>query len=218
MFTGIIHDIGRVTAVESGSGGARLVVETALANAAPPEIRLGDSVAVMGACLTVTRLDRGGLGFDVSLESLAKTNLGGLAVGRRVHLERALVFGGRLDGHLVQGHVDAVGRLVESARAGDGWDLTYELPEALLPQVVTKGSIAIDGVSLTVARLARARVTVAVVPHTARHTLLTESAVGQAVNIETDILGKYVQRLLNVGRSGAGGIDLAFLTEHGFGR
>jgi len=218
MFTGIIEDLGRVRAVERGAGGARLVVESSLATGDLTTIKLGGSIAVMGACLTVTRHERGALSFDVSIETLQRTTLGRLAAGARVHLERALVLGGRLDGHLVQGHVDAVARLGANARAGDGWELTYELPAALLPQVVEKGSIAIDGVSLTIARLAGAHVTVAVVPHTARHTVLTETPSGGGVNVETDVLGKYVQRLATLARGENGGITMGFLTEHGFGR
>jgi riboflavin synthase len=221
MFTGIIEDIGKVAALEVGSGGARLGVETRLASGDRSHIRLGDSIAVMGACLTVTRHDKGALDFDVSLESLARTNLGALEPGARVHLERALVLGGRLDGHLVQGHVDGVARLVTRERAGDGWLLGYELPAPLLPQVVEKGSIALDGVSLTVASLVGARVAVAVVPHTARHTVLVDTPIGRAVNVETDILGKYVERMLTLGRggkAGPSGIDLDFLAEHGFAR
>jgi len=229
MFTGIIEDIGRIAALEVGSGGARLRVETRIANGDLKDIRLGDSIAVMGACLTVTRHDRGALSFDVSPESVTRTSLASLASGARVHLERAMVLGGRLDGHLVQGHIDGIARLVEKVRAGAGWENTYTLPEALLPQVVEKGSIALDGVSLTIARLTAERVTVAVVPHTAAHTLLIETPVGQAVNVETDILGKYVQRMLGFGKVGEAaavapeaegrrGIDMALLAEHGFGR
>lgn len=216
MFTGIIEDVGRIERVELGGGGARLVVATGLASGELGEIALGASVAVMGACLTVTRHERGRLAFDVSRETLARTTLGGLKVGARVHLERALRLGDRLDGHLVQGHVDAVGRLVDRVRVGDGWELGYELPAALMPQVVEKGSITLDGVSLTVARLVERRVTIAVVPHTAAHTVLSETEVGAGVNVETDVLGKYVQRVLSLRGESAGGIDLAFLKEHGF--
>lgn len=216
MFTGIIEDVGRVERIEHGGGDARLVVATRLASGDAGEIALGASVAVMGACLTVTRHERGKLAFDVSRETLARTTLGALEVGARVHLERALRVGDRLDGHLVQGHVDAVARLVAKVRAGDGWELGYELPAALLPQVVEKGSIALDGVSLTVARLVERRVTIAVVPHTAVHTVLAEAKAGAGVNVETDVLGKYVQRVLDLRGVAGRGIDLAFLKEHGF--
>ncbi len=223
MFTGIIEDIGHIAGIERGAGGIRLRVATRIATGDVGDIKLGDSIAVMGACLTVTRHEQGMLSFDVSPESIERTSLSGMSVGHRVHVERAMVLGGRLDGHLVQGHVDAVARLVDKARAGDGWALTYELPEGLLPQVVEKGSIGIDGVSLTIAKLVGPRVTVAVVPHTAAHTLLVETAVGGPVNIETDILGKYVQRLLSFAGGAAAkaekaDITLAFLAEHGFGR
>lgn len=220
MFTGIIEDIGHVAGIDKGAGGIRLRVATRIATGDSADIKLGDSIAVMGACLTVTRHERGVLSFDVSPESIERTSLSDMAVGARVHVERAMVLGGRLDGHLVQGHVDAVARLVDKARAGDGWALTYELPTGLLPQVVEKGSICIDGVSLTIAKLVGPRVTVAVVPHTAAHTLLADTAVGGTVNIETDILGKYVQRLLGfaAAKPEKADITLAFLAEHGFGR
>lgn len=221
MFTGIIEDLGRVATVDLGAGGARLRVETRLATGDLADVKLGDSIAVMGACLTVTHHVRGALTFDVSTESLARTTLGRLTPGRKVHLERALRLGGRLDGHLVQGHVDGVARLADKARAGFGWELTYALADALLPQVVEKGSIALDGVSLTISRLVGPRITVALVPHTAAHTLLVDTAVGDEVNVETDLLGKYVQRLLSLGRAAAPGgreLDLAFLAEHGFSR
>lgn len=220
MFTGIIEDIGRVASMEVGAGGARLRIETRIATGDLHDIKLGDSIAVMGACLTVTRHDRGALSFDLSPESVARTSIASLVAGARVHLERALVLGARLDGHLVQGHVDGIARLVEKTRSGLGWETTYALPAALLPQVVEKGSIALDGVSLTIARLAGDRVTVSVVPHTSAHTLLAETPVGAQVNVETDILGKYVQRLLSFGAAKDAGrtIDMAFLAEHGFGR
>ncbi len=220
MFTGIIEDIGHIAGIERGAGGVRLRVGTRIATGDVADIKLGDSIAVMGACLTVTRHERGVLSFDVSPESIERTSLSDMSVGARVHVERAMVLGGRLDGHLVQGHIDAVARLVEKARAGDGWVLSYELPSALLPQVVEKGSICVDGVSLTIAKLAGSRVSVAVVPHTAAHTLLVDTAVGGAVNIETDILGKYVQRLLGfrAPTPEKADITMAFLAEHGFGR
>lgn len=233
MFTGIIEDLGQVTRLERSGGGAHLSVASRLATGDLAAVKLGDSIAVNGACLTVTRHVRGAFTFDVSLESLDRTTLGLLGSGAHVHLERALQLGARLDGHLVQGHVDATATLVDNAREGDGWRLTYALPQSLLGQVVEKGSIAIDGVSLTIATLVGDRVSVAVVPHTARSTLLTRSAPGARVNIETDILGKYVERILRFGRAPVahpgdhprapghrghdeGGLTLAKLGEHGF--
>lgn len=224
MFTGLIEDLGEVVRLERSGGGATLTVSTRLPTA---EIKLGDSVAVNGACLTVTRKTSNQLSFDVSLESLDRTALGGLGSGDAIHLERAMQLGARIDGHLVQGHIDGTATVVGNARDGDGWRLSYALPSHLLGQVVEKGSIAIDGVSLTIATLVGDRVSVAVVPHTARMTLLTRRPVGAKVNIETDILGKYVERVLTLGRaradgsgptpsSAGGGVTMALLAENGW--
>ena len=228
MFTGLIEDLGRVVRLERTGGGAVLTIATRLANEAPAgaqhaapgdKLRLGDSIAVDGACLTVTTHRADQLTFDVSLETLDRTTLGTLTSGDRVHLERALRLGARLDGHLVQGHVDATATLVENRKDGDGWRLTYALPPALLGQVVEKGSIAIDGVSLTVAALVGDRVSVALIPHTAEMTLLTGRPLGARANIETDIFGKYVERVLTLGRSqraASSGVTMALLAEHGW--
>lgn len=224
MFTGLIEDIGELVRLERTGGGATLTVSTRLPTT---EVALGDSIAVNGACLTVTRKTSTQLSFDLSLESLDRTALGALGSGEKVHLERAMRLGARIDGHLVQGHIDGTATVVGNAKDGDGWRLTYALPQALLGQVVEKGSIAIDGVSLTIASLVGDRVSVAVVPHTARMTLLTHRPAGAKVNIETDILGKYVERVLMLGRApqhppGAattgsmGGVTLALLAENGW--
>ncbi len=221
MFTGIIEDIGTIEAVDTGADGARLRVRTQLATGETADVPLGASVAVCGACLTVTAHVRGAFTFDVSRESLARTTLGALKAGARVHLERAMVLGGRLDGHIVQGHVDGVGEVAEIRRDGIGWTCIYRIPRELLGQLVLKGSIAIDGVSLTVASLEDDRVGIALVPHSAGQTLLAAMRPGHKVNVETDIIGKYVARLLGLAGPGdrptAGGLDLAFLTAHGFG-
>jgi len=213
MFTGIIEDVGRVAANQRRPAGARMAFHTRIDLQG---VGVGDSVAVNGACLTAVQLEGDRFWVDVSRETLERTNLGELRVGDEVNLERALRLGDRLDGHLVQGHVDAVGRLVASRRVGDGWELDYSVPEALLPTVVEKGSITLDGVSLTVAALADPRVTIAVVPHTAAMTTLTRRPVGARINVETDILGKYVQRVLGRGRA-PGGLTRGALEELGFG-
>lgn len=220
MFTGIIQDLGEVVTAPAGASG-RLVVATRLATGDLQDIRLGDSVAVHGPCLTVVAHTRGRLSFDVSPETLARSSLAGWRAGQRVHLERALRLADRLDGHLVQGHVDGVGRLVARRDLGPsaGWEIVVELPKDLLPYVVAKGSIALDGVSLTVATLEGARVGVAIVPHTGRHTTLAEAPIGAPVNVETDILGRYVARLLAFGartEAPSGGLSLEALARGGF--
>jgi riboflavin synthase len=219
MFTGLIEAIGHVTAARQGGGGFTLEVAAGPLSSASP---LGASVAVNGVCLTVTAISEGRLSFDVSPETVARTTFAAARPGLRVHLERAMQLGARLDGHLVQGHVDGLATVAAVSRDGAAWRCSYDLPDALLPQVVLKGSIAIDGVSLTIASLEGARVSVAVVPHTASHTLLTEAAPGARVHVETDIIGKYVARLLGLGRVGPASepprapLDAAFLAEHGF--
>jgi riboflavin synthase len=222
MFTGLIEAIGAVIATRTSGGGLALEVD---AGALAKGNAIGASVAVNGVCLTVTAISGPRLTFDVSPETLGRTTFATARPGQRVHLERALQLGGRLDGHLVQGHVDGLATVAGVARDGASWRCSYRLPEALLPQVVLKGSIALDGVSLTIASLDSDVVTVAVVPHTAANTLLAEAPPGARVHVETDIIGKYVARLLGVGHAGPaaghgpgmrGGLDAAFLGEHGF--
>jgi riboflavin synthase len=223
MFTGLIEDIGTIDAIQLANGGARLTVRSTLATGELAAVPLGASIAVQGACLTVTEHRRGTFVFDVSRETLSRTMFGTSQVGQRVHLERAMQLGARLDGHLVQGHIDGLGHALGSERSGDGWTCNYRVPTELLPYVVLKGSIAIDGVSLTIAELEGDGVAVAVVPHTASNTLLVHHRPGQRVHLETDIIGKYVARLMGFSApQGPGhrpsGIDAAFLATHGFDR
>lgn len=212
MFTGLIEDIGELATISRHAKGARVRIGCALPL---EEVAIGDSIAVDGACLTVVSMGDASFTVDVSLETLERTTLGHIKKGTRVHLERALRLGDRLGGHLVQGHVDGVGEKVGEQRVGEGWMLTWRVPDALLSTVVLKGSITIDGVSLTVAKLEDDRVSVAVVPHTAAMTTLVERPIGSHVNVETDLLGKYVQRIL--ARSGAAkGLTLSTLKDAGF--
>jgi riboflavin synthase len=154
---------------------------------------------------------------DLSEETMRRTAFANAKSGQLVHLERALRLGDRLGGHLVQGHVDAVGTVASVAAVGDGFEVTWELPEALLDTVVEKGSIAIDGVSLTIATLCGARVSAAIVPHTATRTTLTRKAAGAPVNVETDMIGKYVRRSLErSAATGPGGLDVETLEKAGF--
>jgi riboflavin synthase len=202
MFTGIIEAVGRVARVEPKEGGRRLVLEAPFA----AELRVDESVAVNGACLTVVA--QGGQAFeaDVVEETLAKTSLGALAEGDPVNLERALRMGARLDGHLVQGHVDATGEVASVEELADSWLVRVRYPEAFAPYLIPVGSVTLDGISLTVARLEGDTLTVAIIPHTWRHTTVRTWAPGRRVNLEFDVIGKYVVRALEHGvGAGAGG-------------
>jgi riboflavin synthase len=215
MFTGIIESIGIVRELSRHPHGARTRIRGAdLAG----ELRGGDSIAVDGACLTVTALFGDGFGCDLSAETLARTTLGALRPGMRVNLERPLRLGDRLGGHLVTGHVDVIGHLVDRVPQGDGQFLRVGFPRTLAPLLVAKGSIAVDGISLTVTDLADETFGVALVPYTLKGTTLGDKRVGEAVNLEADLLGKYVARLLGerpfLVRSE--GLTRSLLQEHGF--
>lgn len=193
MFTGIIEHIGNLTAVDHTHAGSVLTV--ALGPLADGT-RLGDSIAVDGVCLTVTRLDGDAARFDVSAETRRKTTLPGWSVGRKVNLERALAFGQRLGGHLVSGHVDGVGRLLDRHKEGDSESFTVVLPDDKSVRVVEKGSITIDGVSLTTWDCRGARCSIAVVPHTLTHTTLSALRPGMTVNLEMDLIGRWVETMM----------------------
>lgn len=193
MFTGIIEGAGVVQAIEVSAAGARLVVSA-------PEIvsttGIGDSVAVNGVCLTAVELRDGQLAFDAITETLRRTNLGQLTVGQKVNLERPLRANGRFDGHVVQGHVDGTAELVSVVEEGSARRLRLRLPDNLLRYVVEKGSVALDGISLTVAAVGEDWLEVAIIPHTWQVTSLGNKTPGDTVNVEVDILAKYVERLL----------------------
>lgn len=202
MFTGLIEGLGTVAAVESETAGIRLVI-------APPALmldvgvdrcRLGDSVAINGCCLTVIEIKHDCWSFQAGTETLSKTNLGRLAIGDPVNLERSLPVNGRLGGHFVQGHVDGVGSVDRIDREGEWVAMWFRVPEPQAQLMVAKGSVAVDGISLTVVTVERDRFSVALIPHTLSVTTLGVRQVGDPVNIETDILGKYVQKLLAIGR------------------
>lgn len=213
MFTGIIEERGKVLKVESKGRGKRLILQI------PPEltdIQPGDSININGVCLTLTEKREEALLFDLSYETLQKSTLGELREGDTVNLERALRLSDRMGGHIVTGHIDGIGMIVEKRREGDFFNLKVKLPEEILPYVVPKGSIAIDGVSLTVNELKADEIKITLIPFTLEKTNLMEKGVGDRVNIEADILGKYVERLLRVREKSSRGIDLSFLKEHGF--
>lgn len=196
MFTGLVREIGRVVSFGTvADGGARLLIESQL------EAAIGDSVAINGCCLTVVDGDRRTLAFDAVPETLSRTTLGRLAVGAGVNLEPALRAGEALGGHIVQGHVDGVGAVRSVEPEGDGHRIWVDVPEDVLRYCVEKGSVAVDGVSLTVAALDEAGFAVALVPHTLAVTTLGSLAPGAEVNLEVDVLAKYVERLAGL-RSG----------------
>jgi riboflavin synthase len=195
MFTGIVEGTGTVAAlaVAAGGGGARLEVEAPFLAG---DLRPGESVAVNGCCLTVAEPTPGGFAADLVAETLRRTALGGLAAGAAVNLERPMALGGRLGGHLVQGHVDGVARVLERTPVGDGEEVRVELPPGLERYVVEKGSIAVDGVSLTVAGVGPGWFAVALVPHTLEVTTLGRRRPGDPVQLEVDVIAKYVERLV----------------------
>lgn len=195
MFTGLIEDVGRVATLDRTAAGLRLTIQTTLG----PTLRTGDSVAVNGVCLTVTAPGPGSeVSADIGPETAHVTTLAGLQPGQPVNVERPVAADGRFGGHLVQGHVDGMGTLL-AVREEDGahW-MTFGVPGALEPLLIAKGSVCVDGVSLTVAHLGRGTFDVMVIPHTWTHTNLGSLGVGAAVNIECDLVGKYVARSLDL--------------------
>jgi riboflavin synthase len=209
MFTGMITALGSIRRVTRKGADALLEVDASMSL---EDIRIGDSLAINGACLTVTQKADRRFTADVSAETLSRTNLGALKAGDQVNLEKALRFNDFLGGHLVLGHVDGQGRLQEKTGSANSIILGIEIPEGLLRYLVEKGSVAVDGVSLTVNRCEKNRFYVNMIPHTAIMTTLGFKKVGDTVNIETDIIGKYVERFLQPRK----GMDMEFLAEHGF--
>ncbi len=211
MFTGIIQTVGQVAAIDRRGGDARLHV----AGLQLPDGELGESIAVSGVCLTAVEFTAGGFVADVSAETLACTTLGDWAVGRRVNLERALAVGARLGGHIVSGHVDGVGEVVSRQADGRSQRFMIRAPAALARYIAGKGSITVEGVSLTVNTVCGSEFGVNIVPHTLTHTSLDALRVGSRVNLEVDLLARYLERLM--GRDdAAGNVDMALLAEHGF--
>lgn len=195
MFTGLIEACGEATAIQQEDHGIRLTVQAA-DSMMDGTTEIGDSVAINGCCLTVIEMDGSAWSFEAGEETLSKTNLGDFVVGSPVNLERALPANGRLGGHFVQGHVDGVGQVAAINTDGDWTDMHFQLPPELTGQLVPKGSIAVDGISLTVVSVTDDQFNVALIPHTLAATTLGKRQVGDRVNIETDILGKYVRQFM----------------------
>lgn len=212
MFTGLIETIGQVaTCVKRGAA----AVLTVTSNLPAVEIAIGDSVAVNGACLTVTAKREAAIIFDVSPESLTSTTIGNLRNGQSVNLERALRLGDRMGGHIVTGHIDCIGRLVRMHESSGNHVLEFSLPSEHCRYLAAKGSVTIDGISLTVNAVFREGFSVNIIPHTYSITTLGQVKVGDQVNIETDIIAKYVERLTSPGKS-AGSLSMKILAENGF--
>lgn len=193
MFTGIVRERGTLVSVEDAEGGVRLGVDAPLTAGAAS---VGDSISVSGVCLTAVDVSDGQVAFDVVPETLGRTTLGAATAGTEVNIEPALRAGEPLGGHYVQGHVDGVGSVREVSREGEALRATFEAPRELLRYCVVKGSVAVDGVSLTIAALDDDAFAVALVPHTLEVTTLGTLAIGDRVNLELDVLAKYVERLV----------------------
>jgi riboflavin synthase len=216
MFTGLIEEVGTVSAVQQNAGGSRITI---LARKMMENLQLGDSIAIDGVCTTVIAFDNQSFAIEASPETLDKTTFKRLKPGVLVNLERPLTPSSRIGGHYVTGHVDGTATLATRKQEGISHILTFELADNELAQyVVAKGSITIAGISLTVNTINQRRFTVAIIPHTMTHTNLDQVAIGDAVNIETDLLGKYVKKFLSpdFNDMNVSPIDEAFLAEHGF--
>lgn len=228
MFTGLVEEKGRLVSIRRGSASARLKVS---ARAIMDGLQLGDSIAVNGVCLTVTSFDRQQFEADVMAETLAKTNLGELQPGDRINLERALKLGDRLGGHLVSGHIDGVGTILKMEKHDIATLVTIGAPAAVMRYIIKKGSVGIDGTSLTVVDFNDDSFRVSLIPHTAHATVLGEKKPGDRVNLEGDMIGKYVERWLGMksddksatktgvsseAKAETGGLSTDFLAQHGF--
>lgn len=217
MFTGIIEHLGKVASLTASRDGGRLAIDLAAAPEIAKEMRQGDSIAVNGCCLTVVEHDKKHFSADLSGETLRRTSLGEKKPGDPVNLERPLTAGARLGGHFVQGHVDGVGRVTSLTPEGENWWLSIEVPENLRRYVAEKGSISIEGISLTVARWHDVIASIAIIPFTYQHTNVHALSVGTAVNLEVDILAKYVESLLTpVKANSATRLSIKELAEQGF--
>ncbi|HPF20754.1 MAG TPA: riboflavin synthase [Syntrophomonas sp.] len=214
MFTGIIEEKGTINRIDKGIQSSRIEIK---ARTVLEGTKIGDSIAINGVCLTVTSLGDHHFTADIMAETLAKTNLGQMNSGQPVNLERALRLSDRLGGHLVQGHVDGQGIIAEQKKMDIATILRIKAEQDLLAYIVKKGSIAIDGISLTVADLLADSFTVSLIPHTFANTTLGYKKPGDSVNLETDIIGRYVERLLgNNSQREKSGMSKGFLAENGF--
>jgi riboflavin synthase len=211
MFTGIIEAVGEIKEIKGTEKGISLQVSFPVFF---DDVKRGDSIAVNGACLTARAISGGSFAADVSAETISKTTFGRIWAGERVNLERALRLSDRLGGHIVTGHIDGTARLKARRDEAESVRLTFSLDKELLRYVISKGSVAVDGISLTVNEVGSDGFSVNIIPHTAQNTTILGRKAGDEVNVEVDVIGKYVERLLGKGKEGR--IDRSFLSEHGF--
>lgn len=216
MFTGIVEEIGEIKGIKRGEKSSVLVVK---ANKVLDKSKLGDSICTNGVCLTVTNITRDTFEADVMAETLRKSNLGNLSIGSKVNLERALSLETRLGGHIVSGHIDGVGEVISLIKEDNATWVSVKAEAELLKYIVYKGSIAIDGISLTVAYVDNEIFKVSIIPHTGEETILLKKKCGETVNLECDVIGKYVEKLLGLAKKEEckkESISESFLRENGF--
>ena len=213
MFTGIIEELGTVGAMERRPDSIRLTIQ---ARKVLEGTQLGDSIAVNGVCLTVTAMTDSSFTADVMHETMRRSSLSDIKSGSKVNLERALQVGGRLGGHIVSGHIDGVGHVARIAADGIARVITISIPKDMEPYIVEKGSIAIDGISLTVVSVGNSQFSVSIIPHTMANTTLIDKRPGAVVNLETDVIGKYVRSFTEARSSKSRGLTLETLLENGF--
>lgn len=212
MFTGIIEEVGTVKSIVRSSNSAVFTINAKLVTS---DIKLGDSIAVNGLCLTVIDYGKTEFSADIMPESLRRSSLGSLKNGSKVNLERAMPAVGRFGGHIVSGHIDGTGRISKIRRESNAVWYTVEADKSILKYIVTKGSVALDGISLTIAEVTANNFSVSVIPHTAENTILPTKNTGDFVNIENDCIGKYIEKLISTGGERQG-ITREYLTKFGF--
>ena len=213
MFTGIIEDRGKILKVDRRGEMSQLTLEVPFDLT---EVQLGDSININGVCLTVTDKKGRTISVDLSPETLQRTTFAKVREGDKVNLERALRLSDRLGGHIVTGHIDGIGNILQRTTVGNSLHLRIRIPQPIARYVVQKGSIAIDGISLTVNAFEGDWIQLTLIPYTLEKTTLMDKKIGDEVNVETDILGKYIEKMLDQGKGISKGIDLSFLKEHGF--
>lgn len=217
MFTGIVEEMGEVSSINRGSRSVELEIKAAKVL---EDVQIGDSIATSGVCLTVTDFGEDYFTVDVMPETMRKSSLAELQIGSKVNLERALQLQDRLGGHLVSGHIDGTGKIKNKIREDNAILVTVSLPSDLRRYLISKGSIAVDGISLTIAKLEETEFMVSLIPHTAQETTLGQKNIGDTVNLEVDLIGKYVERMLNFqtesDNSHRSNLDLDLLQKNGF--